>query len=130
MVDPRRINPLHRVRRKKTHLPLLVALMRQHGWRGRPILVEQVKPGHYQAWTGTHRLAAAKRAPLRRVPVVLINLKKWAKRWGPIQRLAIDMVDDDEDKYVALLKAGDKMAADIIRQEVELNFSADAQGCL
>jgi len=130
LVDPRRITPLHRVKRKKTHLPLLVALMRENGWQGRPLLVEQVRPGRYQAWTGTHRLAAAKRAPLRRVPVVLVSLTKWAKRWGPIKKLAIDMVGDDEDKYVALLKAGDKLAADIIRQEFEINLSADAQGYL
>ena len=130
MVDPHRITPLHRVRRKKTHLPLLVALMRENGWRGRPLLVEQVRPGKYQAWTGTHRLAAAKRAPLRRVPIILVNLKKWAKRWGPIEKLAIDMAGDDEDKYVALLQAGDKLAADIMRQEFEMNLSAEAQGYL
>lgn len=130
MVDPRRILPLHRIKRP-VDLRLLIAGMRDDGWCGRRLLVEEYSPGHYQAWTGTHRLTAAKRARLRRVPILIIDLKKWVKEWGPIEEeFAVDDVHggDDEDKYMALLKAGDRIAADLMRQEIEMNWSASEHG--
>jgi len=49
----------------------LVTKMRAHGWVGRPLLVEEVRPfehAQYFAWTGSHRIAAATQAGLSRVP--------------------------------------------------------------
>ena len=34
------------------------------------------------------------------------------------------------DRYSALLAAGDKLAARVMHQEVELNLGGDAQRCL
>ena len=172
-VDPRNITPLHRVKkRRKHHLRELVRRLRESGWQGRPLLVERIGRNRYQAWTGTHRLAAARRLRMRRVPVVVIDSQKWIRRWGPpddrtivvpvpgfpgelclrpsdarklVKRLRrelaacseesgplllVDEVDDDFDKYVALLQAGDTLAARVMHQEVELNLGGDAQRCL
>ncbi len=129
-VDPRNITPLHRIKKSRLHhLRELLRRLRKDGWQGRPILVELIGRNRYQAWTGTHRLAAARRLHMR-VPVVLIDKRKWVRRWGPPEDLIIDEVDDDFDKYFALLKAGDKLAARIMHQEVELNLGGDAQRCL
>ena len=129
MIDPRRIIPLHKVKRKRD-LRLLTAVMRDEGWTERPILVEQIRPGLYQAWTGTHRLAAARRARLRRVPVLLVDLKKWVRRYGPYETFAVDHVEkcEDEEKWELLVWAGDTLAADLMREEIEINESATAQG--
>jgi len=130
-VDPRNITPLHRVKKsRKHHLRELILRLREEGWVGRPILVELTGPNRYQAWTGTHRLAAARRLRMRRVPVVIIHSAKWIRRWGPPEDLIVDEVDDDFDKHVALLEAGDLLAARVMHQEIELNMGGDAQRCL
>jgi hypothetical protein len=126
VVDPRQIDTLHKVKRKRD-LRLLVGAMRDIGWFGRPALVESLGQGRYQAWTATHRIAAAKRVGIR-VPIFLIDLKKWIRYWGPILTCAVDTVDEDEEKWEVLYRAGDKRAADLMRQEVELNMSGTAQG--
>lgn len=129
MIDPKRIVPLHKIKRKRD-LRLLTAVMREEGWTERPLLVELVRPGVYQAWTGTHRLTAAKRARLRRVPVLLVDLWKWVQRYGPYETLAVDHVKncEDEEKWMLLLWAGDKLAANLMREEVEINMCATEQG--
>ena len=130
LVDPRTITPLHHIKKGRAHhLRELIARMRLYGWQGRALLVEETKHGRYQAWTGTHRLAAARRLR-ERVPIVLIDKVKWVRRWGPPRGLFIDEVDDDLDRYSALLAAGDKLAARVMHQEVELNLGGDAQRCL
>lgn len=130
-VDPRNITPLHRVKKsRKHHLRELVQRLRESGWQGRPLLVERIGRNRYQAWTGTHRLAAARRLRMRRVPVVLLDSQRWIRRWGPPEDLIVDEVDDDFDKYVALLQAGDTLAARILHQEIERNLGGDAQRCL
>lgn len=130
-VDPYNITPLHRIKKGRLHhLRELMRRMRVEGWQGRPLLVELIAPNRYQAWTGTHRLAAARRLRMRRVPVVLIDKRKWVRKWGPPEDLFIDEVDGDFDKYVALRDAGDALAARIMHQEVELNLGGDAQRCL
>jgi ParB-like nuclease domain len=130
-VDPRNVTPLHRIKKGRLHhLRELIRRLRESGWQGRPLLVERIGRNRYQAWTGTHRLAAARRLRMRRVPVVVIDHQKWLRRWGPPEDLIVDEVDDDFDKYVALLQAGDLMAARIMHQECELNLGGDAQRCL
>ena len=129
-VDPQHIMPLHGIASSRAqHLRELIARMRKHGWQGRPLIVEEVSPYRYQAWTGTHRLAAARRIGMR-VPVVLIDKDKWVRRWGtPKGSLFVDEVGGDMDKYVALLWAGDLLAARVMHQEIELNLGGDAQRC-
>jgi hypothetical protein len=183
LVDPRHITPLHSIdTSSRTRMGDLRELMRRltlQGWQGRPLVVEDTSPHRYQAWTGTHRLAAARRVGLRRVPVVLIDKRKWIRYWGPAEGLFIDEVDgdrylreaigrdfdniknalagelglyvslrdeigedltryvmlkdaagDDVDRFLALRDAGDKLAASVLHEEIELNLSGDAQRCL
>jgi hypothetical protein len=131
-VDPHHITPLHVLKSSREHhLRELMVRLRTEGWQGRPLVVEDTSPHRYQAWTGTHRLAAARRVNLHRVPVVLIDKDKWIRRWGRPRkgRLFVDEVGSDMDKYVALLEAGDLVAARVLHQEIELNLGADAQRC-
>jgi hypothetical protein len=58
------------------HRQRLVASMRQSGWEGRELLVEEVRrygSPQYFAWTGSHRVAAAIEAGLRTVPCRLLS---------------------------------------------------------
>lgn len=129
-VSPHSITPLHPIRADRSHhLRELVARMRVDGWEGRPILVERTSADRYQAWTATHRLAAARRVGMLTVPVVVIDRDKYIRRWGDTGRLLVEDVDDDMDKYAALLQAGDFMAARVMHQEIEMNLGADAQRC-
>lgn len=50
----------------------LAESMQADGWHGEPLLVVKYGDG-YQAWTGTHRLAAAKSAGVD-VPVYVLSL--------------------------------------------------------
>ena len=128
-VDPHHITPLHELHASRApHLRDLMARMRASGWEGRPVLVEDVAPNRYQAWTATHRLAAARRNGLY-VPILLIDKAKWIRRWGIPPGLFVDEVDDDMDKYLALRDAGDRLAARVMHQEIELNLGGDAQRC-
>ena|SRR5271166_1989750 len=129
-VNPRHITPLHGTyKSREHHLRELVARMAAGGWYGRPLVVEETLPNRYQAWTGTHRLAAALTVGMPHVPVVLINKDRWIRRWGKPARLFVDEVGDDIDKYSALQEAGDLIAARVMQREVELNLGGDAQRC-
>jgi hypothetical protein len=130
MVDPHQIVPLHRIKRYDD-LDELIWRMKHFGWEGRRILVEEIGwEGHrYQAWTATHRLAAARQLGIL-VPVLTVHLGKWERRYGHIDDLAIDMVNLDEEKYAALMKAGDILAANIMHEEIQMNLSGDEQDCL
>jgi len=131
-VDPRNIVPLHEVKRERMdHLRELMRRMRLEGWAGRPLVVEETAPNRYQAWTGTHRLAAARRVGMRRVPVVLIDKDRWVRRWGQPRGLVVDAVRGGSDmrKYLRLLAAGDRLAARVMHQEIEMNLGGDAQKC-
>lgn len=58
------------------HLNRIVASMRESGWLGRDLLVEEVRRydfPQYFAWTGSHRVVAAAQAGLSRVPCRLIT---------------------------------------------------------
>jgi hypothetical protein len=48
--------------------------MRTNGWQGRRLLVEQSHDVRVYAWTGSHRIAAAKAAGLATVPCRIITL--------------------------------------------------------
>jgi len=123
------IRPLHEVR-NKTKLNALIKEIEQHGWTGNPVLVERVNDG-YRAWTGTHRLAAAKEAGLDTVPVVFVDTEKVKKEledrefdFSKVKNGMVDATYDDEDRYKLLEAAGDKKAAAFMQEEVEMNDSA------
>jgi hypothetical protein len=47
--------------------------MRAHGWQGRALLVEEGLAGRLFAWTGSHRVEAAKKAGLVAIPCRIIS---------------------------------------------------------
>lgn len=60
----------------REHLQSLVESMRNRGWIGRPLLIEEVyRYGfpQYIAWTGSHRIEAAKRVGLAYIPCLVIT---------------------------------------------------------
>jgi len=69
-LPPWRIQPLHEVR-DPVKFEQLVQAMRTQGWVGRPLIVARQGDG-WQAWTGSHRLAAARESGLETVPVVVV----------------------------------------------------------
>jgi len=62
-LNPRDVEPLHAVRIPSLYTELL-GKMKAEGWNGRPLLVIQRENG-YQAWTGSHRIAAARELNLQ-----------------------------------------------------------------
>lgn len=65
------IDPPHEVR-FPGRLRGIVAAMQRTGWRGRPLLVAPTRGGRFQALTGSHRYAAAKKLKLC-VPVLVLD---------------------------------------------------------
>lgn len=115
----------------------LVASMKRDGWKGRPLLAEEVKgpgPTRYHLWTGSHRLRAAREAGLPSVPCLLITQEEadeaFTEVYSPTHRhqcgcwrgaVTLDEGRYDTDKLEALLRVGLDDAADLMRQEIEAN---------
>lgn len=74
-----KVQPPHEVDAHSSHLQEILASLQEHGWTGRPLLVEELPDGNYRAWTGSHRIAAAKKLRLSTVPCLLINTAKMEK---------------------------------------------------
>ena len=127
-IDPKRILPLHNVKRVAA-LRELVAKMRQRiaqgkdPWDGRPLLVERIQGEHFMSWTGTHRLAAAKVVGIK-VPCELVRGGKPARRYA----LAAGTTDD-LSRYNLLRRRRDP-AASAMRKEILTNQRADRLGIL
>jgi hypothetical protein len=51
----------------------IAASMRAKGWEGRPLLVEEGQDGRWYAWTGSHRIEAAKAVGLAAIPCRVIT---------------------------------------------------------
>lgn len=82
-LNPNNIKPLHGVRIKSLYAALLKQ-MKTDGWNGRPLLVVEHEGG-YQAWTGSHRIAAAREAHLN-VPCYVLPEE-------PLQAIGKDAVN-------------------------------------
>ena len=100
----------------------MAADMKAHGWRGRPLLVERLDDGGtaFQAWTGSHRLAAALLA-LGMVPIHEVDLDRF------VPHLAGELADgetvfsrtsSDEQRLGALVEVEDLEAAQLMRAEL------------
>ena len=100
------LDPLHEVR-DETKLAMLVASMDADGWTGRPLLVQDTGEGWYQAWTGSHRIAAAREAGIDSIPCVVID--------NP----TLDPHGSDSTRARELSRAGLDAAADLMSQEEE-----------
>src|SRR5437868_2969182 len=57
-LSPFEVEPLHGVRINDLYKKLINRMITE-GWKGRPLLVVEHNKG-YQAWTGSHRIAAAR----------------------------------------------------------------------
>ena len=67
MIEPRRIySTVNFTRPEKVEK--IAAVMRLNGWEGRPLLVEEGLDDRIFAWTGSHRIAAAKVIGLTTIP--------------------------------------------------------------
>ncbi len=78
LVPAWRVEPPHEVREVRKYKNL-VERMREHGWQGRPLIgrvsfasrLSEDEIVMYDAWTGSHRVAAAQRVGLH-VPMVVL----------------------------------------------------------
>lgn len=130
VADPANIEPLHEVR-DAGKLEALVASMERDGWQGRPLLVS-ARDGRFFAYTGSHRIAAARAAGLDRVPVVIIEIDETrtddepddddeipAPEYDAYGR--IELGSDDDDRLEALRAWSLPMSLGLIEQEVAQN---------
>jgi ParB-like chromosome segregation protein Spo0J len=100
------IDPLHEVR-DADKLASLTEAMASGGWVGRPLLVQDTGEGWYQAWTGSHRIAAAIAAELDTVTCMVI------------EDASLDCRGDDTDRWAALNESGFDDEAELMAQEDE-----------
>ena len=114
-----RIIPLHGVR-DAAKLDGLVDSMRVDGWQGRALLGELDSDGYtVHLWTGSHRLAAAVKAGLDEIPVLLIDSGAMteaghgptAERRGGVETIRNGMDEDDATILAALLDADPEAGA-------------------
>jgi hypothetical protein len=105
-IDPGEIQPLHEVVRvRQGALKELVDDMKENGWHGRPLLVIDRESG-YLAWTGNHRIAAAKKAGLAAVPCYVLGEGELISRgFDPIRGHVMDY-----ERLEILRKIGDEQA--------------------
>ena len=69
------VEPPHRANNAEK-LALLTASM-EGGWQGRPLVLLEGGAGGWFAWTGSHRIQAARDAGLEEVPAVLLDNELW-----------------------------------------------------
>ena len=105
------ITPLHELRSSQ-HLQDLVDDMRENGWRGRPLLVIE-RAEDYLAWTGSHRLAAAKDARIISVPCYVLAESELTSRGFDAEHGHVE----DYERLAILQKVGDDTALAIMWQE-------------
>jgi len=79
--------------------------MRENGWQGRSLLVIQ-RETQYFAWTGSHRIAAAREVGLESIPCYVIAEEKLLPfeanaEWGHVE---------DRERLALLIKVGDEEA--------------------
>jgi ParB-like chromosome segregation protein Spo0J len=94
------------------------------GRTGRPILAEDVLSG-IQAWTGSHRIAAALEAGLEEIPVVVMSASDIETAGESIDWYA-EHVRDDEDRLAWLLEAigyvpALHVAHSLMQEEIDAN---------
>jgi len=79
--------------------------MRENGWEGRSLLVIQ-RETKFFAWTGSHRIAAAREVGLESIPCYVIAEEKLLPfdvdaEWGHVE---------DQERLALLIKVGDEEA--------------------
>lgn len=92
----------------------IAASMREHGWVGHPILIDDDESNEPKAITGTHRIAAAELAGID------VEYYSLADTDIDIGALFFDC-NDDEDRLAVIEQGTDERAIEIMRAEVESN---------
>ncbi|MGE0434467.1 MAG: ParB N-terminal domain-containing protein [Planctomycetota bacterium] len=114
-IDPHDLAPLHDVP-ESPFLRGMVEDMIADGWQGRPLLAfsTDTPAEPFVAWTGSHRIAAAREAGLSAIPCVVLDAGVLAAagvtpRHGHVddtERLAVlEQVCADGDAALALMRA-------------------------
>lgn len=75
LLDPIKISPFHE-ETDSAHTRRLAASMARLGWKGRPIVVMQLRDGTMKGLTGSHRLRAAAWVGLQYIPVIQLTNKE------------------------------------------------------
>jgi hypothetical protein len=103
----------------------IAASMKRVGWKGRPLLVVE-DAGKETAWTGTHRLAAAREAGLsmEQVPQVRVSADKLRAAGYDVDELA---ALGKKKRVEALRKAGETEAADLLQEEIAAKAEREAR---
>lgn len=104
------IQPLHEPE-SIAKVEAIAASMRTHGWVGRPILICDGDSEAPQAFTGSHRLAAARLAGIDPDTYSLEG------RGTDIDTLAFQCIDDS-DRMTVIEDGGDREAITIMRAEL------------
>jgi hypothetical protein len=110
LIDPEEIEPLHGVRNHAL-FDDLTASMKENGWKGRRLLVID-RESEYLAWTGSHRIAAAREAGLAVVPCYALDEQELLKRGFDCDQPIMDY-----QRLEILKKIGDKDAIHLMWQE-------------
>lgn len=105
------ITPLHPPRMKR-HVQDLQRDMEENGWQGRPLLVIE-RQNDYLAWTGSHRIAAAKLAGFTTIPCYVLPEQKLADLRFDAEHGHVE----DRERLEILRKVGDETALHIMWQE-------------
>lgn len=116
--------------REKSKFEKLVASFKDNGWEGRPLLVEKGEGSLRQSWTGSHRIAAAKKAGLEEIPCyvlddAMLDDHEDDEEWSNLERdrygFWAGAGSDDRTRLEILEAAGEKKAAFLMRAEIEAN---------
>jgi hypothetical protein len=103
-IDIESLTALHEPRQSQ-HLQNLVDDMEENGWTGRPLLVIQ-RESDFIAWTGSHRIAAAKLAGFASVPCYVVQESELTSRGFDAKEGHVF----DYDRLAILKKVGDEEA--------------------
>lgn len=128
-IDPYDVKPPH-APREKDKLAEITDSMKEVGWNGRPLVVVDMED-YYQAVTGSHRLAAAKKAGLETVPVVAIKPRISDSRgYDPVENVPMEesvverllSMRGDEEKHRVAEEIGGDLGR-LIQQDTHMAFS-------
>jgi hypothetical protein len=117
LIEVRKIRPFNAVEDVEK-LNSLAASMQKNGWQGRPILAYDIGDG-LKALTGSHRIAAAKKAGIEDIPVLKVSddIANYIDDYGR----SIRDVSDQDDVTEFLKGFGDKDATNLMRIEQKYN---------
>jgi len=98
--------------RSSRHLRNLAKDMKANGWCGRPLLVIE-RDSDFLAWTGSHRIAAARLAGLDFIPCYVLQESDLTSRGFDAERGHVE----DYERLAILKAVGDETAIRIMWQE-------------